>query len=121
MRISATVLNTTDPHRLATFYQDLLGWTRVADEPDWVKIEPVGGGTGLSFQPESIYERPTWPAAPGEQQMMMHLDIASSDVEGDVARAQELGASLAPHQPQEGVWVMLDPDGHPFCIFPAAD
>ncbi|HEY7582233.1 MAG TPA: VOC family protein [Acidimicrobiia bacterium] len=118
MRISATVLNATDPHRLATFYEKLLGWTRVADEPDWVKIEPPGGGTGLSFQPESIYARPTWPAAAGEQQMMMHLDIASSDVDSDVARAQELGAVLADHQPEPENRVMLDPDGHPFCLFP---
>lgn len=118
MRISATVLNSPDPHALAAFYQKLLGWTRVADEPDWVKIEPPEGGTGLSFQPESIYIRPTWPAAAGEQQMMMHLDIASVDVDGDVARAQELGAVLADHQPEPGVRVMLDPDGHPFCLFP---
>ncbi len=118
MRISATVLNATNPQALAAFYQKLLGWTRVADEPDWVKIEPPGGGTGLSFQPESIYVRPTWPAAPGEQQMMMHLDIASSDLERDVARAIELGATLADHQPQVDVRVMLDPDGHPFCLFP---
>ncbi|HKZ20085.1 MAG TPA: VOC family protein [Acidimicrobiia bacterium] len=118
MRISATVLNSPDPHALATFYEELLGWTRVADEPDWVKIEPPGGGTGLSFQPESIYVRPTWPAAPGEQQMMLHLDIASSDLDGDVARAQKLGAVLADHQPEPENRVMLDPDGHPFCLFP---
>ena len=46
MKISATVLNSPDPHGLATFYEKLLGWTRVADESDWVKIEPPGGGTG---------------------------------------------------------------------------
>jgi catechol 2,3-dioxygenase-like lactoylglutathione lyase family enzyme len=118
MRISATVLNATDPGALAAFYQELLGWVRVADEPDWVKIEPPGGGTGLSFQPESIYVRPTWPAAPGEQQMMMHLDIASSNVDVDVARAERLVAKLADVQPQADVRVMLDPDGHPFCLFP---
>ena len=118
MRISATVLNATDPRALAAFYQELLGWVRVADEADWVKIEPPGGGSGLSFQPESLYVRPTWPAEPGAQQMMMHLDIASSDVDADVARAQELGAELADFQPQADVRVMLDPDGHPFCLFP---
>ena len=32
-------------------------------------------------------------------------------------RAQEAGARSASYQPQEGVRVMLDPDGHPFCLF----
>ncbi|MGB7237372.1 MAG: VOC family protein [Rhodococcus sp. (in: high G+C Gram-positive bacteria)] len=32
--------------------------------------------------------------------------------------ATEQGATLADHQPQVGVRVMIDPDGHPFCLFP---
>jgi len=32
--------------------------------------------------------------------------------------AQAQGARLAEHQPQEHVRVMLDPEGHPFCLFP---
>jgi hypothetical protein len=34
-----------------------------------------------------------------------------------VAWAQEAGATVAGHQPQPDVRVMLDPDGHPFCLF----
>jgi hypothetical protein len=49
--------------------------------------------------------------------MMMHLDIAVDDLEEGVAWALEAGAELAPHQPQEGVRVLLDPEGHPFCLF----
>ena len=30
----------------------------------------------------------------------------------------DAGATLAAHQPQKAVRVMLDPDGHPFCLFP---
>jgi len=34
-------------------------------------------------------------------------------------RAKSLGARVAEHQPQpERVLVMLDPVGHPFCLFP---
>jgi hypothetical protein len=33
--------------------------------------------------------------------------------------AESLGARVAEHQPQAGrVTVMLDPAGHPFCLFP---
>jgi hypothetical protein len=36
-----------------------------------------------------------------------------------VAWAIEVGATLAENQPQEHVRVMLDPAGHPFCLFPS--
>ena len=52
MRLSATVLGAPDARALAAFYEQLLGWTRVADEPDWVMLRPPSGGTGLSFQSE---------------------------------------------------------------------
>jgi catechol 2,3-dioxygenase-like lactoylglutathione lyase family enzyme len=117
MRLSTTVLNAPDPRALATFYRRLLGWAVVTDEPDWVMLRPSGGGTGLSFQTEAIYQAPVWPAAPGEQQMMLHLDIAVEDLAEAVAWAIAAGAVLAGHQPQDDVRVMLDPAGHPFCLF----
>ena len=105
-------------HRaLADFYQRLLGWAIEQSEPDWVMLKPPHGGAGLSFQQESIYVRPVWPAEPGEQQMMSHLDIAVDDLEAAVAWAVEAGAVQADHQPQDDVRVMLDPAGHPFCLF----
>jgi catechol 2,3-dioxygenase-like lactoylglutathione lyase family enzyme len=115
--ISATVLGTPDPQGLARFYRELLGWTVVSDSPEWAQIRPAGGGSGLSFQREDEHVPPTWPNRPGEQQMMAHLDIRTHDLEAAVARALELGASEAAFQPQDDVRVMLDPAGHPFCLF----
>jgi hypothetical protein len=34
------------------------------------------------------------------------------------AWAIEQGAELASDQPQDDVRVLLDPEGHPFCLFP---
>jgi catechol 2,3-dioxygenase-like lactoylglutathione lyase family enzyme len=119
MRISATVLGTPDPPALGAFYARLLGWNVVTNDPEWVMVKPPAGGTGLSFQLESDYVRPVWPSAPGDQQMMSHLDIAVADLAAGVAWALEVGATLAEFQPQEHVRVMLDPAGHPFCLFPA--
>jgi catechol 2,3-dioxygenase-like lactoylglutathione lyase family enzyme len=124
-RVSAAVLGSSDPRKLAAFYERLLGWTRVADEParpgappedGWVMLRPPTGGTGLSFQFEPGYVRPTWPPEPNKQQMTMHLDIAVDDLDEGVAWAVDAGAALADHQPQTHVRVMLDPDGHPFCL-----
>jgi catechol 2,3-dioxygenase-like lactoylglutathione lyase family enzyme len=117
VKLTATVLNSTSPRKLALFYQRLLGWSIGTDEPDWVTLRPPGGGAGLSFQSEDIYVRPTWPAAAGEQQMMMHLDIEVDDLAASVAEAVAAGATLHEFQPQEDVRVLLDPDGHPFCLW----
>lgn len=115
--LSGIVLDSPDPHGLADFYRQLLGWSVHQDEPDWVKLLPPGGGAGLSFQPEPAYVRPTWPAGPGDQQMMVHLDIGVDDLDAAGAHAVALGAVLAEYQPQDDVRVYLDPAGHPFCLF----
>lgn len=117
MALSGIVLDSPDAQALAAFYRRLLGWTVEQDEPDWVKIIPPGGGTGLSFQTEPAYVRPTWPAGPGDQQMMVHLDIRVGDLDAAGAHAVAAGAVLAEHQPQDDVRVYLDPVGHPFCLF----
>ena len=120
MHVSATVIGAPDPHALAEFYEHLLGWDLVVVDSTWAMLRPPGGGTGLSFQSEPDYVRPVWPATPGEQQTTSHLDIAVDDLDEAVAWALEAGATLATLQPQRDVRVMLDPDGHPFCLFPGA-
>ena len=117
LMLSATVLDAPDPRALAGFYQQLFGWPAVQDDPTWVTLRPPGGGPGLSFQLEELYERPTWPADPDRQQMQLHLDIEVEDLEGSVAYALDAGATLAEFQPQDNVRVLLDPVGHPFCFF----
>ena len=93
-RVSAAVLGTPDPRALAAFYEQLLGWTRVVDEPappgappedGWAMLRPPPGGTGLSFQYDPDYGAPTWPPVPGNQQMQVHLDIAVEDLDQGVA------------------------------------
>ena len=47
------------------------------------------------------------------------MDVTSVTIGAAVAWAIEAGATLADYQPQERVRVMLDPAGHPFCLFVA--
>lgn len=117
VRLTAAVLGTPDPRGLAAFYRDLLGWETDREEDAWVTLRPGDGGTGLSFQLEAHHARPSWPTEVGEQQMQLHLDLAVSSLEPAVDRAEQLGATQAAFQPQEDVRVMIDPDGHPFCLF----
>jgi len=116
--LTTVVFDAPDAHELADFYCRLLGYVVREDEPDWVVIVPPGGGTGLSFQTEPEYVPPVWPTRkPGEQQMMLHLDIEVDDLETETARAVTEGATLADDQPQDHVRVFFDPAGHPFCLW----
>jgi predicted enzyme related to lactoylglutathione lyase len=117
MELTATVLDTDDVKLLSEFYLRLLGWSLEKDElPDWRTLK-APEGAGLSFQLEPGHQRPVWPASPGQTRMQTHLDILVQDLEQAVAWAQECGAELADFQPQEGVRVMQDPSGHPFCVY----
>ncbi|WP_049577806.1 VOC family protein [Nonomuraea sp. SBT364] len=115
--LSATVLDSPDARALAGFYRRLLGWEAEQDEPGWVTLRAPGGGAGLSFQTDEGYVPPVWPPAPGRQRMMAHLDIEVSDLAAAGTLAEEAGARLADHQPQDDVRVYLDPAGHPFCLW----
>ncbi|MEZ0494003.1 VOC family protein [Kineococcus sp. TBRC 1896] len=116
LRLTATVLDTPDPPALARFYRHLLGFETVSEDPDWVVLRG-SEGQGLSFQRESRYARPAWPAAQGEQQVQDHLDIAVDDLEAAVAHAVSGGAEVEEFQPQEAVRVLRDPHGHLFCLY----
>lgn len=112
------VLDSRDPQALAGFYEQLLGWTRTYDDPTWVQLRGPGSGRpSLSFQLEPLHERPSWPSSADRQQMQVHLDVGVGDLGPAVAYAEGLGATRAEWQPQDDVRVMLDPDGHPFCLF----
>jgi catechol-2,3-dioxygenase len=111
------VLDAPDARALGHFYADLLGWEISKESDQECTLAPSSGVAYLAVQTSPDYARPTWPNADGRQQMMLHLDFEVSDVAAAVAHAVELGAQVAAHQPQEDVRVMLDPAGHPFCLY----
>ena len=112
------VLDAPDARELAHFYQRLLGWRIFNEADDWVDLAPSeDAGYNLAFATEPRYVRPVWPSEDGRQQKMLHLDLEVDDLDQAVAHAVEAGAELASYQPQEAVRVMLDPAGHPFCLY----
>jgi catechol 2,3-dioxygenase-like lactoylglutathione lyase family enzyme len=110
-------LDARDAPTLARFYRDLLGWALVEDSPAWCTLRSPGLPVTLAVKEEPLYERPTWPAEPGAQQLQAHLEVPVDDLEAAVADAVALGAGLPDHQPQRHVRVLLDPAGHPFCLY----
>lgn len=112
-----TVLSAPQARELAYFYRDLLGWPLHDDEPDWCTMQIPGARANLAFQSEEHYTPPVWPAGEDQPHMQMHLDVGVTDLEAAARAAESLGAVPAQFQPQSDVRVMLDPAGHPFCLY----
>ena len=104
------------PRRLARFYSDLLGWPIGHEEPGTAILAAPEGSIYVVFQQATDYQAPVWPPVDGQQRPMMHFDFQVGDLDSAVAEAVALGATVATHQPQENVRVLLDPAGHPFCL-----
>ena len=112
------MLDAPDAPALAHFYARLLDWQVFDEDESGAAVAPAeDAGYYLGFQTERHYGRPVWPAEPGKPQMSMHLDIEVDDLDEALAHALECGAEVAAFQPQEDVRVMLDPAGHPFCLY----
>jgi len=112
-----TVLDSPHPRDLARFYSRLLGWPIADDDEGWATIKDPRAEVYLGFHASPQYVPPTWPPVDGQQQAMSHLDLEVTDVAVAVAHATSVGARLADFQPQDTVRVLLDPDGHPFCLY----
>jgi hypothetical protein len=112
------VLDAPDARELAGFYAQLLGWKIFNESDVWADVAPSeDAGYNLAFASEAKYVRPVWPTVEGQPQMSMHLDIEVDDLDDAVRYAISCGAELASYQPQEKVRVLLDPAGHPFCLY----
>ena len=46
----------------------------------------------------------------------VHIDLEADDVEAELERLLELGATIAPEQANDGLVVLLDPEGNEFCL-----
>lgn len=124
LEVTSVTIGCPDPRGLAAFYAALLGVEIGAlegpgpGEPDgagWAQLR--SGRVTLNFEHERHWRTPVWPARDGEQIATQHLDIHVDDLEAAQEWAVTCGARLARLQPQQGVWVLLDPAGHPFCLF----
>jgi catechol-2,3-dioxygenase len=125
-----TALDATDVRGLAEFYRVLLGVRyRPGDEPpadgsadgeDWLVLVDADGSRVLAFQEVPTLDRPTWPTHDVPKQM--HLDFrvpTLAELERHRVRAEQLGATLLldrTDDPDEALYVLADPAGHPFCI-----
>ena len=118
IRIQCLCIHTTDPLRLATFWQAALGWRLEAGNEDEVVLEPPEGSPEDGVAPDLLFLR-----VPEEKsgRSRLHLDLRPVDQAAEVARLEGLGARRAEvGQGPEVSWVVLaDPDGNEFCVLRA--
>ena len=122
--LTSVTVATPTPRESAEFYARLLR-VDVAVSECFTSLTPTyapaaqlkGGRLTLNFEYERYWTPIVWPAEKGRQTSTQHLDIHVDDLDAAAAWAVSCGARAAGHQPQDNVRVMLDPVGHPFCLF----
>lgn len=114
---SSVVLDAKDPKALMDFYSGFLGWEIGGVFEEYVFLKHPNGGPGLGAQLVPTWKRPVWPPEEGQPDQGAHCDFQVSDLAAAVELAERLGAVKASSQFIEGLVVMIDPEGHPFCLF----
>ena len=134
LHLRQIVLDAEDARALAAFWLALLGGEYRAggqappadgsdDGADWVAIS-TSEGVDVTVQRVDELPRVTWPDGPVRQQLHLDFSVRNMDeLEQQRARAVALGATVLEDRsadPEEALYVLADPAGHPFCIFVVA-
>jgi predicted enzyme related to lactoylglutathione lyase len=105
---------------MIALYRDMFGMEVSAREERWASISSEGRMAVL-IQVQNWYVPPVWPEDLPAQTKMMHFEVHVNDVQAAVTRAVSFGAREATWQPPDRdpnlLRVMLDPAGHPFCLW----
>jgi predicted enzyme related to lactoylglutathione lyase len=120
IKLKSFTIDCLDPKELAEFYLKLLNWEIRFTDEEYTLIYPPdvkwGTFTSITFQKNPEFTKPVWPGVPDAQQQMAHLDLAVNDIEKAVQHAVSCGAKIANVQFSDDWTVMIDPEGHPFCL-----
>ncbi|MGW4379028.1 VOC family protein [Kitasatospora sp. NPDC004531] len=116
-RLASVALDCADPVALAAFYQQATGWQLTDSSEEYAALQAGPDGPGLSFVRVPDHRAPQWPEGDKQQ----HLDFTVADLATAVPHLLALGAKRPEFQPGGDDWTVLtDPEGHPFCLIPAA-
>lgn len=118
IRIQCLCIDTTDPAKLAGFWEAALGWRRTYEHDDEVVLEPPEGSAEDGVAPDLLFLRV--PESKGTKNRL-HLDLRPGDQAAEVARLEGLGARRVDvGQTGDESWIVLaDPDGNEFCVLRA--
>jgi hypothetical protein len=115
IRIQCLVIDSPDPAKIASFWEEALGWRRTWDEADQICLEPPAGSPEDGLVPDLLFLR----VPEGKTvKNRLHLDLRPKDQAAEVSRLESLGARRVDvGQGADVSWVVLaDPDGSEFCV-----
>jgi len=99
--------NTDDLEMAARFWSRALGYAvRASSDPDDENYIPLDTPAGEPYIEVQSVDHPS----------RVHLDIKTDDLEAEVARLEELGATRV--RKVKEWWVMEAPSGQRFCVVP---
>ncbi len=111
---SGVTIDCADPIRMSTFWSAVLGIpasSEHGDDPAWATV-----GSRAGRLPRLTFQRVAEPKA---GKVRIHLDVEVDDIEQGRDQVEALGGRWAGirNDYDEGVvLVMLDPEGHEFCL-----
>jgi len=134
VRVDAIVFDCHDAAPLARFWAAALDWSVAPyDEAELARLASKGifdpeDDPSVMVEPPEDTELPVLfftevPEAKAVKNRL-HLDLqAHDDLEAEVARLEDLGATIRNWSEEDGgIWcVMLDPEGNEFCVMPPDD
>ena len=112
MQVACVTVDCASPRALVQFWAHALGWDITHAGDDGAYCQPTEGGIGLEFmrvdEPKGVKNR-------------VHLGIRTDELDREVARLVELGATVAWEEDLPDGWpyrniVLRDPEGNEFCI-----
>jgi len=109
-RITELVLDCTDPERLAAFWCDVLGYSVLDRDEDWVEIGLPDRRMTLLFSHSTDVKL---------QKLRLHIDVSATDRDQDaeLERLLALGAKPVDMGQEDVSWHLLaDPEGNEFCL-----
>ncbi len=106
------VVATRDPVALGRWWNEVLGWVIVNDDPVVFEIQPEPDRLpGILFL--AVDE-------PRQGQNRLHIDLRPDDQSAEVERLIGMGASRVDVGQGDAPWVVLaDPEGNEFCVLGA--
>ena len=118
IRWQCVCVDSTDPARIAPFWEQVLGWRRTYDSPEEIVLEPPAGSAEDGVSPDLLFLRV--PEAKSVKNRL-HIDLRPDDQAAEVTRLEGLGARrVSVGQGKDASWVVLaDPDGNEFCVLRA--
>ena len=118
LRWQCVCVDSTDPRRVAPFWEAALGWRRTYDTEDEVVLEPPAGSPEDGVAPDLLFLK-----VPEDKSTKnrLHIDLRPEDQAAEVARLESLGARrIDIGQGMDVSWVVLaDPDGNELCVLRA--